>query len=437
MPHSASTACGVVIAAAIASTVAGFAGSPRADAATDRFFLPYPAGVTYTVTQGWDGSSHNDQYTRYAVDLGMPSGSTVVASAPGVVQDSYLSGGWGNTVVVKHPGGRCTRYSHLSSRAVAVGAQIGQGQKIGLSGSTGHATGPHLDFKVENCATRLAETWAFADYSGSLDNSAITGKRLTSKNEPGSAGGGSRDVSGNGWDDIVARNAADNDLYLYNGYASGKFNSPQKLGTGWGGTTTLLTGDFTGDSAGDLLGISTNGDMNLYAGNGHGQFAAPKKIGSGWGSMKYVVTADFTDDGVNDLIGLQNGSGDLYLYRGNGNATFSAPTKIAGGWGGQTALVAGDFTGDGHGDLVARDPSANLNLYTGHGNAAFNAPTKFGSNWSGITALIPGDFTGDGKTDIAGRTTDGTLNLYPSNGNTLGAPQKLATGWNIHNLYQS
>ncbi|SDZ34238.1 Repeat domain-containing protein [Amycolatopsis xylanica] len=421
---------GLVIAA-----MAGTMASP-AQAVTDRFFLPYPAGVTHTVTQGWDGSSHNGSYTRYAVDFGMPTGTTISASAPGVVQDSYLSDGWGNTVVVKHPGGRCTRYSHLSVRSVDVGAKVGQGQQIGLSGATGHVTGPHLDFKVENCATGLAETWSFVEYSGSLDNGSVTGKQLTSQNKPGAAGGAARDLTGNGWDDILARNSSDDKLYLYDGFAPGKLASPRAIGTGWGGTRIVLTGEFTGDADGDILGINTDGDMNLYAGNGTA-FSAPKLVGTGWNSMKSVVTADFTGEGTNDLIGIQEGSGDLYLYAGNGNGTFSAPRKLASGWGGQTALVAGDFDNDNHGDLVGRAANGDLNLYRGYGNAQFSAPAKFSNGWNGITALIPGDFTGDGKTDIAGRTSDGTLNLYPSYGTTLGSGVALGTGWNGHNLYQS
>ncbi|SDZ34253.1 Repeat domain-containing protein [Amycolatopsis xylanica] len=251
-----------------------------------------------------------------------------------------------------------------------------------------------------------------------------------------SGGGVSRDVTGNGWDDILARNASDDKLYLYDGFAPGKLASPRAMGTGWGATRIVLTGDFTGDTEGDLLGITTAGDMNLYTGNGS-TFSAPKLVGTGWNSMKFVVTADFTGEGTNDLIGIQEGSGDLYFYAGNGNGTFSAPRKLASGWGGQTALVAGDFDDDNHGDLVGRAANGDLNQYRGYGNAQFSAPAKFSNGWNGITALIPGDFTGDGKTDIAGRTADGTLNLYPSYGTTLGSGVALGTGWNGHNLYQS
>ncbi|SDZ34269.1 Lyzozyme M1 (1,4-beta-N-acetylmuramidase), GH25 family [Amycolatopsis xylanica] len=286
-------------------------------------------------------------------------------------------------------------------------------------------------------------TWTFWQYTASAtvpgiptraDRNWFNGSLTDLRRLAGLDGGFTRDVTGNGWDDIVARNASDGNLYLYDGFADGKLAAPRKIGSGWGGTTAVMTGEFTGDGQADLLGVNVDGELNVYAGSG-GTFAAPRKLGTGWNSQRSIVAGAFTTSGHDDLIGIQKDTGDLYFYAGTGS-TFAAPRKLASGWGGQTALVAGDFDHDGHADLVGRTTDGTLNLYRGYGDAQFSAPVKFGDA-AALTALIPGDFDHDGRTDIAGRTADGTLNLYPSTGTGLGAARPLGTGWNGMDLFQS
>ena len=56
--------------------------------------------------------------------------------------------GYGNYVVLQHTGGLTTLYGHLNRPLVKVGDQVSQGQPIGLEGSTGNSTGPHLHFEL-------------------------------------------------------------------------------------------------------------------------------------------------------------------------------------------------------------------------------------------------------------------------------------------------
>jgi murein DD-endopeptidase MepM/ murein hydrolase activator NlpD len=51
-------------------------------------------------------------------------------------------------VVIRHHDGRYSQYAHLSALAVKAGQQVNTGQRIGRSGSTGNATGPHLHFEI-------------------------------------------------------------------------------------------------------------------------------------------------------------------------------------------------------------------------------------------------------------------------------------------------
>ena len=82
------------------------------------------------------------------IDIAASSGTTVVAAAAGKVTFSGWNGGYGNLVTIDHGGGIVTRYAHLSKRSVAKGDSISAGQAIGLVGSTGFSTGPHLHFEV-------------------------------------------------------------------------------------------------------------------------------------------------------------------------------------------------------------------------------------------------------------------------------------------------
>lgn len=99
-------------------------------------------------SQIYNGSGHN------AIDIGMPVGTPVNSALSGTVfgtgnTDSvpgcYSFGKW---VVVKHPNGLATLYSHLSTINVSKGEAVSTGQTLGLSGMTGYATGPHLHFGV-------------------------------------------------------------------------------------------------------------------------------------------------------------------------------------------------------------------------------------------------------------------------------------------------
>jgi murein DD-endopeptidase MepM/ murein hydrolase activator NlpD len=85
------------------------------------------------------------------VDYGAPAGSSVVAVAAGVVMSAAYAGGGGNQVRLKHSGGFETYYLHLSAYGpgIRAGRRVAQGQLIGRVGSTGSATGPHLDYRLK------------------------------------------------------------------------------------------------------------------------------------------------------------------------------------------------------------------------------------------------------------------------------------------------
>jgi hypothetical protein len=83
------------------------------------------------------------------IDLVAELGTPVAAAASGRVSFAGIArGGWGKLVVVVHRNGVRTLYAHLSAIDVRRGAQVGAGDRLGLVGATGDATGPHLHFEV-------------------------------------------------------------------------------------------------------------------------------------------------------------------------------------------------------------------------------------------------------------------------------------------------
>lgn len=87
---------------------------------------------------------------HWGVDYAAPAGTPVMATADGTVTFRGWKGGGGHTVEIRHAGGYTTAYLHLSrfARDVAVGRRVSQGEVIGYVGSTGLATGPHVDYRV-------------------------------------------------------------------------------------------------------------------------------------------------------------------------------------------------------------------------------------------------------------------------------------------------
>lgn len=101
---------------------------------------PVSGGVRTQGIHGYNG-----------IDIGIPVGSTVFASASGQVvisKGSGWNGGYGGYIVIAHDNGAQTLYSHLSGSIVEQGQRVVQGQVIGYTGNSGRSTGPHLHFEV-------------------------------------------------------------------------------------------------------------------------------------------------------------------------------------------------------------------------------------------------------------------------------------------------
>ncbi len=124
------------------------------------YSLPYAPGKAFRVSQSYNGTYSHFGADQYAIDWRMPQGTPVYAArggkVVGVKNDSNIGGDdskydWdANYVLIQHSDGTLGQYVHLmkGGTCVQVGQQVEAGEQIGLSGNTGHSTGPHLHLSI-------------------------------------------------------------------------------------------------------------------------------------------------------------------------------------------------------------------------------------------------------------------------------------------------
>ncbi|RKS94973.1 murein DD-endopeptidase MepM/ murein hydrolase activator NlpD [Flavobacterium limicola] len=114
------------------------------------FFLKSPIKFSRISSRFSSSRFHPVQHRWKAhkgTDYAAPRGTPITVTAGGVVEQSGFTAGNGNFVKVKHNGTYSTQYLHMSKILVRRGQRVNQGQVIGLVGSTGLATGPHVCYR--------------------------------------------------------------------------------------------------------------------------------------------------------------------------------------------------------------------------------------------------------------------------------------------------
>ncbi|UNO41542.1 M23 family metallopeptidase [Streptomyces sp. MST-110588] len=96
----------------------------------------------YGVRGHWKAGHHT------GVDFAVPAGTAVASVGPGTVVLAKRHGAYGKAVTIHMTDGHYTLFGHLSRISVRVGRRVRAGTRVGYSGSTGRATGPHLHFEV-------------------------------------------------------------------------------------------------------------------------------------------------------------------------------------------------------------------------------------------------------------------------------------------------
>ena len=108
----------------------------------EKFFLTWYGKINSEYGKRWGRQHHG-------LDVDLNIGDTVVAAFDGVVRYAQFNkSGYGNCVVIRHKNGLETLYGHLCKIDVVENQYIKSGQHIGLGGTSGHSTGPHLHFEM-------------------------------------------------------------------------------------------------------------------------------------------------------------------------------------------------------------------------------------------------------------------------------------------------
>jgi hypothetical protein len=311
-----------MVSGLLATGVSGQASAATTDGPD--FELPFPCGDTWTGT-----SRYNHSPSSLAVDFNKTNdlGAPMVASAPGVITSVVNLGSrsYGRYIIVDHGGGWTTLYAHLSAFWSMQGQAVDQGTILGLVGTSGGSTGPHLHFE---------ERLNRVDQRAYFHRTPFTmGSTLPSANCGDTPVIGDWDSNGTANIGVFRRNAAPV-FHL-------KRPNRAPLDIAYGRPTDQpISGDWDGDGSIDI-GIRRPGSM---------AFLLRKKDGTSTtvslGRLSdFALTGDWNGDGKTDL-GVWHPSTRVFTLRTSGG---DVSTLTYGSLGDRP--VAGDWNGDKKTDL--------------------------------------------------------------------------------------
>jgi|GEM_PF-905171 len=145
------------------------------------YYLDRNKEHNYVHSSSWrtgEGSGEFDHHE--SIDIAVPTGYSVRATAAGVVVHAYnMFDQYGKVVIIRHANNVYSLYGHLSRINVAKGANVSQGDIIGQSGNTGNSTGAHLHFAISKFNDQNMNTWKyFRDkYKFSYPTNGITANK--------------------------------------------------------------------------------------------------------------------------------------------------------------------------------------------------------------------------------------------------------------------
>ena len=352
------------------------AGAPSAAAAaalrTPDYEMPFPCGDT------WDGDSRpTHSPSALSIDWNRPDdlGAMVVASAPGVVTSAINLGNrsYGRYVVVDHGGGRTSLYAHLDAFWATTGQAVDQGTPLGLVGSSGGSTGPHLHFEERldrvdqhSYFHRRSFTMGTTQSSRNCGNAPVVG-----------------DWDGNGTSNVgVARRTTAPSYYLKR-----PGRSPKVIPFGWR-SDQALSGDWNGDGTVDV-GARRPGlrSFVLLRKNGTTRTVPLGRVSD------FGVVGDWNGNGRDDL-GVWHPSTQMFTLRAADGSTSRLRFGSLG-----DRPVTGDWNGDGRTELGVFTPStATFTLRRVARSGAVS--TRRVVLGSARTLPVTGDWNGDGITDL-------------------------------------
>ena len=388
-----SAAGGAFAVLAMSSVLSGtlLGGSASAATADPDFELPFSCGEEWAAGTR---SGHSPSYWSVDFNAYDDFGHPVLASAPGVVTAAVDLGdtSYGRYVVVDHGDGWTTLYAHLEQMLVQPGQWLDQGQMVGLLGTSGGSSGPHLHF--EERLNRLGQRAVFHD------EPLIYNTTVSSRSCPDVPVSG--DWNGNGVTDLATwrRSAGAGKLSL-----RGPDGAETKVA--WGRTIDEpVAGDWDGD------GTSNVGVWQRLTRTFVLRTAAGGAREVAFGSRRSApVTGDWDGDG-RDEVGVFNprlGRFSLRMRSGE-------PVRVVLGDIGSLP-VTGDWNGDGSTEVGVYDPMTG-EWRLRHGNGSVTTTSLGGAGRLPVT----GNWDGDDATELgtwSPVTARFTLRLGPNSIRTV------------------
>lgn len=222
---------------------------------------------------------------------------------------------------------------------------------------------------------------------------------------------GAGDFNRNGYADLMLRTAS-GDLILYPGAAGDWVQPGRKIGHGWSGISTMLTGtDFDGDGNTDIVAVDATGRLLLYPGNGRGGFQRMRQIGHNWQNFDHLWVVEDGPGGKPTVYGvLPNGRIISYVTNGSGRITQTRDVRGKANHY-RSVVPVGDWNQDGYTDLVSTDSNGILYFHRALGDGTFADRARFGHGWQNFTHILPRDTNGRvGR--FFGTTRSGQLYTY-------------------------
>lgn len=358
--------------------------------------------LPFVCSQAWVGGMRgNHSPSKWAIDFNRIGdvGKPVVATAAGVVTtaNGTSKSGYGHYVVVDHGNGESSLYAHLKSVQVALGSTVDQGTLVGVVGSTGNVTGPHLHYEQKVGKAVAAPHFAHLPFAGGTLASA------NCSDVP---------LAGNMQGDRAA------ELTVFRRTQTGGFLIQQPGGAqprvvGFGtATDEPVLGDWNGD------GVAEPG---VYSVRGR-RFKLADPNG--------LINLKFGARGDRPVAGNWDGTGgwEVGVFRPVG-ATF----QLRGANGAVTTVqlgdandvpVTGDWNGDGRTDIGVFDrASAVFTLrHLDAAGAAVISSVQFGLAGD---LPVPGDWDGNGTMEL-GTWTPSTAVFNQRQADANGAPRAVA-----------
>ena len=242
---------------------------------------------------------------------------------------------------------------------------------------------------------------------------------------------GTTDWNGDGKPDLIARDNATCNLYVYLGQGTtSEIPSTRTLiGTQWCGMTFAGLADWQHTGLpGILARENATGNLWFYPNTG------PRiQVGTQWNTYAFAGVADWNHDGHYDILAREDSTGILWDYPGDATGgTAPSRIQISTGWTGFTFAGIADGNNDGHWDIIACEQATGiLWFFPGDATGGSGSRIQLGTGWGSMTFAGVVDWDKDGSTDILARNPNATLLAYNHNA-TPGATDnvvQIGTGW--------